>query len=114
MRLYIYDGYYDMRKTMPTPEVSSSTTVSDEQKLEVVPEVKQVAKPVKAEKVVKVIKVDKEVKPIVTELSRSVIFLDREMSQIAFNWRVLAQAEDRSIPLLERPKYLSIGCSNLY
>ena len=46
-------------------------------------------------------------------LSRSVIFLDREMSQIAFNWRVLAQAEDRSIPLLERLKYLCIVGSNL-
>src|SRR5450830_155869 len=47
------------------------------------------------------------------ELSKSVIFLDREMSQIAFNWRVLAQAEDKSIPLLERLKYLCIVGSNL-
>ena len=38
-------------------------------------------------------------------LSRSAIYLDRERSQIAFNWRVLAQAEDKSIPLLERLKY---------
>lgn len=48
-----------------------------------------------------------------TDLSKTVIFLDREMSQIAFNWRVLAQAEDRSIPLLERLKYLCIVGSNL-
>lgn len=47
------------------------------------------------------------------ELARSHIFLDREMSQIAFNWRVLAQAEDRSIPLLERLRYLCIVGSNL-
>lgn len=47
------------------------------------------------------------------ELSRAVVFLDREMSQIAFNWRVLAQAEDRSIPLLERLRYLCIVGSNL-
>jgi polyphosphate kinase len=48
-----------------------------------------------------------------TEPSRAAIFLDREMSQIAFNWRVLAQAEDKSIPLLERLKYLCIVGSNL-
>ena len=46
-------------------------------------------------------------------LSRANIFLDREMSQIAFNRRVLAQAEDRSIPLLERLRYLCIVGSNL-
>ena len=46
-------------------------------------------------------------------LSRSAIYLDRETSQIAFNWRVLAQAEDKSIPLLERLKYLCIVGSNL-
>lgn len=48
-----------------------------------------------------------------TGLSRSAIYLDREHSQIAFNWRVLAQAEDKSIPLLERLKYLCIVGSNL-
>lgn len=48
-----------------------------------------------------------------TELPRSLIFLDRETSQIAFNRRVLAQAEDRSIPLLERLRYLCIVGSNL-
>ena len=48
-----------------------------------------------------------------TGLSRSAIFLDRETSQIAFNWRVLAQAEDRTIPLMERLRYLCIVGSNL-
>ncbi|MCU6432872.1 polyphosphate kinase 1 [Undibacterium sp. Jales W-56] len=48
-----------------------------------------------------------------TELPRSAIFLDREMSQIAFNWRVLAQAEDKTIPLMERLRYLCIVGSNL-
>lgn len=47
------------------------------------------------------------------ELPRSAIFLDREMSQIAFNWRVLAQAEDKTIPLMERLRYLCIVGSNL-
>lgn len=47
------------------------------------------------------------------KLSRFELFLDRERSQIAFNWRVLAQAEDPSIPLLERLRYLCIVGSNL-
>ena len=39
--------------------------------------------------------------------------LNRELSMLAFNRRVLAQAEDASIPLLERLKYLCIVSSNL-
>ena len=41
------------------------------------------------------------------------VLLNRELSQLAFNRRVLAQAEDRSIPLLERLRYLCIASSNL-
>jgi polyphosphate kinase len=41
------------------------------------------------------------------------LFLSRELSQLAFNQRVLAQAEDPSIPLLERLRYLCISCTNL-
>ncbi len=40
-------------------------------------------------------------------------FLNRELGQLEFNRRVLAQAEDADIPLLERLKYLCIGSSNL-
>jgi len=40
-------------------------------------------------------------------------FLNRELGQLEFNRRVLAQAEDNSIPLLERLKYLCIVSSNL-
>ena len=40
-------------------------------------------------------------------------FLNRELSQLEFNRRVLAQAEDVSVPLLERLKYLCIVSSNL-
>jgi polyphosphate kinase len=40
-------------------------------------------------------------------------FLDRELSWLDFNQRVLELAEDPSIPLLERVNYLSIFSSNL-
>lgn len=40
-------------------------------------------------------------------------FLNRELMALAFNRRVLAQAEDVSVPLLERLKYLAIVSSNL-
>ena len=41
------------------------------------------------------------------------MYLNRELSQIAFNQRVLAQSQDRSLPLLERLRYLCISCTNL-
>ena len=41
------------------------------------------------------------------------VFLDRELSQLTFNRRVLAQAEDASLPLLERLRYLCIVSNNL-
>ena len=40
-------------------------------------------------------------------------FLNRETQLLAFNRRVMAQAEDVKIPLLERLKYLAIVSSNL-
>jgi len=40
-------------------------------------------------------------------------FLNRELGQLEFNRRVLAQAEDATVPLLERLKYLCIVSSNL-
>ena len=41
------------------------------------------------------------------------ITLNRELSQLAFNRRVLAQAEDARVPLLERLRYLCIVSSNM-
>jgi len=40
-------------------------------------------------------------------------YLNRELSQIEFNRRVLAMAEDKSVPLLERLRYVCITCANL-
>ncbi|MEZ5463831.1 MAG: polyphosphate kinase 1 [Lysobacteraceae bacterium] len=41
------------------------------------------------------------------------LYLNRELSQLAFNVRVLAQAMDESLPLLERLRFLCISCTNL-
>ncbi len=40
-------------------------------------------------------------------------FHNRELSLLEFNHRVLAQARDGRVPLLERLKFLCISCSNL-
>ena len=40
-------------------------------------------------------------------------FLDRELSWLAFNQRVLELAEDDTLPILERANYLAIFASNL-
>ena len=47
------------------------------------------------------------------EALKPVVFLDREISLLMFNRRVLAQAEDKRLPLLERLRYLCIVSNNL-
>ncbi len=41
------------------------------------------------------------------------IFYDRELSWLSFNYRVLQEAKDSTVPLYERIKFLSIYSSNL-
>ena len=49
----------------------------------------------------------------IPELHSPELYINREQSLLEFNMRVLAQALDESLPLLERLNYLCISCSNL-
>lgn len=47
------------------------------------------------------------------DLNSPDLFLNRELSLLEFNWRVLQQALDSNVPLLERLNYLCISSTNL-
>ena len=53
------------------------------------------------------------VAPEVPDLRSPTLYLNRELSWIEFNARVLAEAESESVPLLERLKFHAIAASNL-
>ena len=46
-------------------------------------------------------------------LADPALYFNRELSQLDFNFRVLAQAQDADVPLLERLRFLCISCTNL-
>ena len=47
------------------------------------------------------------------DLEQPELYINRELSLLEFNMRVLAQATDEQVPLLERVNYVCISCSNL-
>jgi len=47
------------------------------------------------------------------ELTHPALYINRELSVLEFNRRVLAQAEDERVPLLERLRFLCIASANL-
>lgn len=48
-----------------------------------------------------------------TNLNRPELYINRELSLLEFNRRVIAQASDETVPLLERLRFLCIASTNL-
>lgn len=53
----------------------------------------------------------KKMNPI--DFKNPALYINRELSQLEFNWRVLAQAKDDTMPLLERLRFLCISSTNM-
>jgi len=52
-------------------------------------------------------------KPADYDLYDPALFINRELSLLEFNWRVLEEAQNQENPLLERAKFLAIYSSNM-
>ncbi len=52
-------------------------------------------------------------KAITIDFKKPEYYLNRQLSLLEFNWRVLQQAKDETIPLLERLRFLCIFSTNL-
>lgn len=50
---------------------------------------------------------------LTVDLNNPELYINRELSLLEFNWRVLQQALDSNVPLLERLNYLCISSTNL-
>ena len=46
-------------------------------------------------------------------LNKHEYYTNRELSWLEFNYRILGEAKDKTLPLFERLKFLSITASNL-
>ena len=56
---------------------------------------------------------DRSAREVITDLYDPKLYFNRELSWLDFNWRVLHEALDPAVPLLERLKFLAITSSNL-
>lgn len=73
---------------------------------------KKDANPLK-NKILKKKGLDKDLRPSRLKIFGPDYFDNYELSWLKFNWRVLNEAQNENLPLLERVKFIGIVCSNL-
>mgnify|MGYP003551480532 FL=1 len=49
----------------------------------------------------------------ITDLKNPTLYINRELSLLEFNLRVIEQTKDENLPLLERLRFLCIASTNL-